>query len=202
MKTMVILGNDKIGLSAMQISELTSPNFILIIDKSTNIKRVFRLVLKGRLGFVLLLKMLLCEIHRPTFPSITKSLLEVKSNKDLISAIYKYKPSRIILFRAGLIISREVIALGIPLMNIHCAKVPKYGGIGSIQSALTDGDFSQCATLHQVTTTIDQGIIFEEVPYILDPNKSYCCNENIAYLAGLTLLRRCLIASPVMEKME
>jgi len=199
---MVILGNDKIAASARKISELASPNIFLVVDKSTNIKRVFRLVVKGRLSFVLLLKMLLCEIHRPTFPSSTGPSLEVKNNKDLLSAIDKYKPSRIILFRAGLIISKEVIARGVPLMNIHCAKVPEYGGIGSIQCALNDGAFSQCAALHQVTTTIDQGMVFDEEPYTLDPSKSYCSNENTAYLAGVTLLRRCLSASPVMKEVE
>ena len=77
-------------------------------------------------------------------------------------------------------------------MNIHCAKVPDYGGLGSIQKALDEKCYAQNSTLHQVTTTIDQGKVFDTESYKLDPNKSYFTNENIAYKSGLLLLQRTL----------
>jgi len=194
MKTMVVLGDDKISGSARDLPELDNSNIILVIDKSTNIYRVLRLVLRGRLNLVLLFKMILCEVGRPNIKSksIKPPTSEIRNNKDLLSVINVHNPSQIILFRAGLIVNKEVIMRGIPLMNIHCAKVPSYGGIGSIQRALTDCAIYQSATLHQVTTTIDSGVVFDEEPYILDASKSYCENENLAYSAGIALLRRCL----------
>jgi hypothetical protein len=202
MKTMIILGGDKISASASRIPELNSSDVLLVVDKSTSIKRVLRLIVRRRLSLTLFSKMLLCEIRRPTDIANIRPLLELYSNKDLLSAIDRYKPSQIILFRAGLIINREVISREVPLLNIHCARVPEYGGIGSIQRALNDGAFNQCATLHQVTTTIDQGLVFDEEPYSLDPAKSYCKNENIAYSAGILLLRRWLSMGPVMKGVE
>ena len=87
MKTMVILGNDKISALARKIPELASPNVILVVDKSTSIKRVLRLIARGRLSFVLLLKMLMCEICRPYSLANTTRPLEVRNNKDLLLAI-------------------------------------------------------------------------------------------------------------------
>lgn len=75
-------------------------------------------------------------------------------------------------------------------MNIHCAKVPEYGGLGSIERAIKNRALEQYATLHQVTTTIDKGEIFDLEPFYLDAQKSYCFNENTAYEAGLRLLSR------------
>jgi folate-dependent phosphoribosylglycinamide formyltransferase PurN len=97
-----------------------------------------------------------------------------------------------VLFRAGLIVGPAVLSTGVPVMNIHCARIPEYGGIGSIDRALRDGAYSQCATLHQVTTRIDEGEVHATEPYQLDPADGYCSNEDRAYDAGIRLLKRVL----------
>jgi folate-dependent phosphoribosylglycinamide formyltransferase PurN len=119
-------------------------------------------------------------------------LPRVKSNAELAQVIDLHSPRRVVLFRAGLIVGDAVLSIGVPIMNIHCATIPRYGGIGSIQRALDDGAYRQCATLHEVTRTIDDGAVHATEPYSLDPALCYCENENVAYGAGIRLLQRIL----------
>ena len=114
--------------------------------------------------------MFICELRRSSY-SKNEKYSTISDNLDLIKIIDKIKPKKIILFRAGLVISREVISKGIPLLNIHCASIPEYGGLGSIDRALKNKSFSQNATLHQVTTTIDKGKVYDTEPYLLNPKK-------------------------------
>lgn len=189
MKTMLILGGDRIGQKAMEYLK-ESESLVIVVDRSTSIKRVAKLILRKRLSPILILKMLICEFRRPSsdVPSIVSP--GIVNNKDLLALLDTHKPERVVLFRAGLLINREVISQGIPLFNIHCANVPEYGGLGSIDRALKDNAFEQNATLHQVTTTIDEGQVFDVEPFRLDASKSYCHNEDFAYQAGLKLLYR------------
>lgn len=197
MKTLMILGDDKISSSVKVIPELKHPDIIFAIDKSTNIKRILRLIFRRRINLTLLIKMVWCELGRENILGNRPehSIFEIKNNENLLSLIDEFNPSRVILFRAGLIINSEVITRGVPLMNIHCAKLPVYGGLGSIYRALNDGAIHQAASLHRVTTRIDEGEIIDEEPYTLDLGKCYCENENTAYSAGINLLRRCLADS-------
>lgn len=191
MKTMLILGGDRIAQKALTYSDVHATSILVVIDRSTNLKRISRLIWRRRLSFWLVLKMFYCEkTRKKTIEKLQKHFPEIRSNKDLLALIDKSKPTKIILFRAGLVISKEIISRGIPLLNIHCANIPDYGGLGSIHRALKDGALNQNATLHRVTTTIDEGMVFDVEPYLLDSTKSYCYNEDIAYKAGLRLLVR------------
>jgi formyltetrahydrofolate hydrolase len=192
MKTMLILGGDRIGRKAME-SLQKSDSLVIVIDRSTSFKRVAKLIWKKRLSLILILKMLLCEFRRDS-PAVKSTAFtafsEIKNNKGLLALLDKHKPERVVLFRAGLVIKKDVISQGIPLFNIHCANVPDYGGLGSIDRALKDNALDQNATLHQVTTTIDEGHVFDVEPFRLNASRSYCHNEDVAYQAGLKLLRR------------
>ena len=191
MKTMLILGGDRIARKAME-SLKDSDYLVIAIDRSTSIKRVAKLIWKRRLSLILIFKMLLCEFRRASsaVPSIDIDYVEITNNKDLLALLDKHKPERVILFRAGLVINKDVISQGIPLLNIHCANVPEYGGLGAIHRALKDNALEQNATLHQITTTIDEGHVFDIEPFRLNASKSYCHNEDVAYPAGLKLLFR------------
>lgn len=188
--TLLILGNDKISKRAY--SRLQDNNTIVIaIDKSTNIGRIIRLIKRGSLSVGLVVRMMLCEVRREKYCGNIDGD-SIACNSDVIGLIERHKPQRIILFRAGLIISKRVISIGIPLLNIHCAKLPEYGGIGTISRALKDGSYQQCATLHQVVEDIDGGVVLDTEPYQLNPAIGYCANENNAYEAGIKLLLRTL----------
>ena len=160
MKTMLILGNDRIAKNA--INEFSQINSIItIIDKSTSLKRLFKLLLNRKLKLSLIIKMIHCEYKREPKRLGSNEYLSIRNNKDLLRIINETQPNKIILFRAGLIINNSIINTKVPLMNIHCARVPEYGGIGSIYRALKNKDINQCATLHQVTETIDKGKVYD-----------------------------------------
>ncbi|MFA7351316.1 MAG: formyltransferase family protein [Methylotenera sp.] len=200
MKTMLILGADRIAQKALTFPDVNATSILVVIDRSTSLGRLFRLIWRRRLSLMLVFKMLKCQCFRNSVSIPQQDYPEIKCNSDLLNLIDKYHPARIILFRAGLVINKEIISRGIPLLNIHCANIPEYGGLGSIDRAISDRSIYQNATLHQVTTTIDEGIVFDAEPYLLDIKKSYCHNENIAYEAGLRLLLRSINSDIGIEK--
>ncbi|ASC70817.1 Phosphoribosylglycinamide formyltransferase [Halomicronema hongdechloris C2206] len=186
MKTLVVVGNDKLGNKAIQLLD-TSDNVQVLVDRSTNLSRIWNLLRKQKIKFSLLSKMACCEFLRDG-NSPPKSFPGINSNKDLLRTIASNSPSKMVLFRAGLIINSKVLSTGIDILNIHCARIPTYGGIGAINKALVEEDFEQEACLHRVIASVDSGEVLLRLPYKLDKNLSYCENEKIAYDAGLSLL--------------
>lgn len=96
------------------------------------------------------------------------------------------------MFRAGLIVERNKFPSNFDLLNIHCASLPKYRGLGFIHRAIKNGDFIQNATLHRVTNKIDEGEVLKELKYKMLPSNSYKKNEDVAYKAGFKLLVKVL----------
>ena len=190
MKNLIIIGNDKIaGGISEQVSKLGS--CIVYVDKSTNISRVIKLIKKRVISPALLVKMIACETLRKGERPSAK-LPSIHKNEDLLSAITTHNPDRLILFRAGLIVNSSVIAAGVPVLNIHAAIVPDYGGIGSIERAINSKAYAQHASLHVVTTRIDEGEVIDRVEYQLDPELSYFQNEEVAYRAAQQLLLKAI----------
>ena len=190
--TFLILSSDRLSQQAKTFLNLNDRSVMILIDKSNKIKRIFKLVFRRRLSVALILKMLLCELRRPRENFSSPDSTQIFNNYDLLLLIKKYKPQRIILFRTGLIINSKVIASGIPLLNIHCARLPDYSGLGAIAKAIKENANNQCATLHEVTTSIDKGKVLDVEPYLINQFSSYCENEMEAYRAGINLLSRTL----------
>lgn len=113
----------------------------------------------------------------------------IRTNQDLL-AWAEQGVSQVYLYRAGLIVNRAVIATFVDVLNVHCARIPAYGGVGAIPRALRDRAFEQEATLHRVTHNIDDGEVVATEPYKLDPKDAYRVNEDRAYLAGAKLMLR------------
>ena len=190
MKRIIVLGNDKISSMALQVLP-NDEEIVCYVDKSTNAKRIVKLLRKGVLPFSLVAKMTYCEIFRPGHKP-SSEIPSIKSNVDLARIIKNKCPDEVILFRAGLIINNNVLSLGTKILNIHCARLPDYGGIGTIARALKDNEYDQAATLHVVTKSIDEGEVVKTLPYRLNPSESYCKNEMAAYKAGVQLLQNYL----------
>jgi methionyl-tRNA formyltransferase len=185
MKNLIIIGNDKIaGEISRQI--LDDENSIVYVDKSSGFFRVLRLIWRRVLSLNLLMRMIWSEMLRKGSKPNVK-LPSIRNNRELLQIISDSRPERLILFRAGLIISKSVIATGVPVLNIHAATVPDYGGIGSIYRAIKDKAYDQFASLHVVTTRIDEGEVIDRVAYQLNSDFSYSQNENIAYKAAMQL---------------
>lgn len=187
-KNLIIIGNDKI---TGEVSRLIRDDetCILYVDKSSGPFRVFRLIWRRVLTPDLFIKMMLSELLRKGFKP-DKKLPSISNNRDLLQVISDSKPERLILFRAGLIVNKSVIATGVPILNIHAATVPDYGGIGSIDRAIKDKAYDQFASLHVVTVRIDEGEVIDRVAYQLNSDFSYSQNENVAYKAAIRLLMK------------
>ncbi|MBI82899.1 MAG: hypothetical protein CMJ81_06865 [Planctomycetaceae bacterium] len=187
MKTLLLVGDDKIGrrlIARLQGYE----DLQIVLDHSTNLKKVWRLLKKRSISPRLLLKMIWAEYRRPDFQ--VPGCQAIANNGKLLEIINQQQIGRVYLFRAGLIISPLVIRTGISVLNIHCARIPEYGGLGVVARALKDGAYDQEATMHQVTSRIDEGPVMAVEPYRLDPACSYRENEDRAYDAGIRLLQR------------
>jgi folate-dependent phosphoribosylglycinamide formyltransferase PurN len=188
MNTLIIVGNDSWGRVAAAIAH--EKGFTVAYDESSSLKRVLRLVSKKVLPPSLILKMFMAEIRRTKTEKV--STLIIKNNNDISTFIKNNGITKLVLFRAGLIINKNVLNSGVEVLNIHCAKLPEFGGIGTISKALGARAYNQEATLHKVTERIDSGEVFDIEKYTLDPKASYKANEDTAYTAGLTLLKRTL----------
>ena len=188
MKTLLVVGNDYWGKKAAY-EVANCPDCTVALDHSPSLQRVFRLIVRRRLSASLTLKMFLAELGRKKQHIVLRHA--IRDNAGLLNLAGSIRADRVLLFRAGLIVNDEVLR-AVSVENIHCALIPEFGGLGSIQRALNVGKFAQAATHHKVTTRIDEGEVLGLEPYTLSPCASYRENEDAAYRAGIVLLRRIL----------
>jgi folate-dependent phosphoribosylglycinamide formyltransferase PurN len=186
MKRLLVVGDDKIGRTLISRVYKTK-NLVVFIDASSNFKRLLKLIEKGSLKINWVAQMFFSEILR-TNCVLERKVAKIYKNQDILNAISQHNPDQIYLFRAGLIVNKKVLASGVEILNVHCASIPDYGGLGAIPRALKDRAYEQKATLHRVTQSIDRGDIVATKPYLLDPTLPYRLNEDIAYNAGIELL--------------
>ena len=108
MRTLIILGSDKIAGSAAAKIDKMQEDSKIVIDRSTNFLRVKKLLQSGALSPILVCKMACCEVmRRDKRPSM--NLQGISSNSELLKVIIEFEPDRLILFRAGLIISKKIL---------------------------------------------------------------------------------------------
>ena len=189
MRTLLLVGDDKIGRRLIRRITLGG-DVTVAIDASFSVGRVWRLLRRRAINVRGIAQMALAEFQRPR--EARPRLTEVRSNKELLTLMRAERPDRVVLFRAGLIVNGAVIDSGPELLNVHCAKLPQFAGLGAVGRALDEKDYDQCATMHHVTNKIDAGEVVVIEPYSLDPARSYCDNEDTAYEAGIQLILRVL----------
>lgn len=191
-KILIIAGSDKVGISALNSIENNEKfkNISLVIDYSSNSKRIIKLIQRGSISVYLIFKLFIANLLREKKKIACTN--KVFNRKDFIVTLDKVNPEIVILFRCGLILTEDVLNKKIDFLNIHASSLPKYGGLGTIQKAINNKDFKQNVTLHKVTKTIDGGEILFEEPYEMNPKFNYFKNENIAYLAAEKLLIKTL----------
>lgn len=182
-----MIGDDKFGHRLIGRMPSDWPGAI-VLDRSSSFGRAVRLIRRGVLSWQVCFRMAWADFWRrdikvPPFPAIM-------SNQQLQCLIEQLDVRTVFLFRAGLIINRSILDMGVELLNTHCARIPAYGGLGSIARALADGAHNQCATLHRVTERIDAGEVIDTEPYCLRSDWSYGRNEDVAYDAGIDVLLR------------
>jgi len=190
--TLVLVGNDKRGRTFIHRYARQYNVSMVVQDGSRAIKRIVKLLRRGSLSIPVLLKMTWAELRRPYCR--IPALPHIKTNSELVAIINDQKIEQIVLYHVGLIIRRKVLETGVTVYNIHCARLPEYGGLMALQRALDKGDFQQEATLHIVNEQVDSGATIQTVPFLLDAGKSYGANEDTAFDAGEALLRSFLEA--------
>jgi folate-dependent phosphoribosylglycinamide formyltransferase PurN len=186
-KILVLVSPDKLGRFFLSKAP-QDHKIIYAYDQSSNHKRLFKLIIKRILKVRTVFLMLWADFFREKIAISNYPTETIYNNTDLRELIKKENITTVYLFRAGLIISKVTLKEQVEFLNIHCAKIPQYGGIGVLDRALRDKAFKQEATLHVVTETIDGGRVISVEPYIMSPQNSYQQNEDIAYRAGADLL--------------
>jgi len=190
MARLLVTSDDKLG-RRLAARVAGTPDLIIATDVTPSAKRVVRLLRRGSLSPLLLLRMVIAETARSDSPG--KIQHRIRGNSELLAFMKAQAVEEVYLFRAGLIISRDLLSSGASFFNCHCARLDGFGGLGAIHRALRERAYEQAATLHRVTQEIDSGEIIALEPYRLDPRSAYGANEDIAYEAGIRLLSRMLL---------
>ena len=189
---LLLLSDDK--LCARAWSQLqTLPKSMMpvpVLVKTDMVARTFRMLRRGTLRSRYLVRMLVAEFGRQSFPNVAFEHV-VQSSGELEALVDETKPSLCLMYRCGLIIEAPLLS-SCRFLNIHSASIPEYGGIASIGRAIDDGAFRQVSTCHEVTKRIDEGAVVDTEPYEMQSTLSYRENEDIAYAAGERLLLRML----------
>lgn len=189
-RPLVVCGSDRIGRAVAARLLADGVDADVVLDESTDIGRVWRLLRRRRLLLRDVLRMIIAERARPAVR--LPPLRVVTSDASLGELITELQPSYVVSFRAGLIVSAATLSKGSVFLNIHSADLPTWGGLSSIPRALRAGAFRQSACLHLMTARIDEGEVLDREPYQLNPAVSYRCAEDEAYAAGEKVLRRLL----------
>lgn len=190
-KKLIIFGSDKIS-NFYEKKIYKQKDIIIARDNSTNVRRVFKLLIKRSLSISTLIKMSFAELLRKKIKNKSK-VIKVKNNKEILSICEKENVNKIILFRCGLIIKPNLFNSKIQIINVHCADLPSYAGLGTIDKALRNNHLEQNVCAHIVNKDIDTGKVLYKMKYFLDPKKTYMENEDFAYKTGYKLLIKHLI---------
>ena len=183
MKIVYVIGDDKIGRKAMN---LLGGGQIIYRNQSVDALRILKLIRRRVVTFSEIFKMFIADLRRQKIQVSDYPIL--KSNEDIVEMVECEKPDVVICFRAGLVLSDKVLDMPPRFLNIHCASLPEFGGIGTISRALKARKFNQNACLHEIILEIDSGEVLHKESYQLSKNKRYSENEDIAYLAGYKIL--------------
>jgi methionyl-tRNA formyltransferase len=190
-KKLILFGSDKIS-NFYEKKSYNFNNIIIARDNSTNIKRILKLLYKRSLNIKILYKIFYANILRKKI-KIKNNIPLINNNKELLKICKKNNVTTLILFKVGLIINSELLNSKIKIINIHCADLPAYAGLGAIYKAIKNKDLKQYSCAHIVHKNIDMGNILHKFKYELSLSKTYLENENVAYKAGFELLKKYLI---------
>lgn len=195
MSLLVLAGDDYWGRKALDYLQVLEPAPILVLDKSARTSRTLRLIRRRRVSIIDVIHLMVCELRRFRRLNLSKTpRLTVSSNQDLEHLIDKYNPTKVILFRAGIIIKSSVLARPLEVLNIHAASVPEFAGLMALPRAVRSKQYLQNVTLHRVTLAVDQGDVVETKSYVIPASASICEAEDVAYGTAIDLLLKVAIA--------
>ena len=186
MKTLLIIGSDSASSwLAKKLESEKNINVAIYKDKSGGIRRIIKLIKSGRITLLALINLIVAETLRKKEKAQFDGA--ITSNKDIKKLISELNPDRLLCFRCGLIINKDIINSGLPVYNIHVSDLPRFPGLGTIWRSIKEQAWAQNACLHHIDEGIDTGTVLLKKKYTMMPHLSYKKNEDIAYLAGIDL---------------
>jgi len=184
-RSLLLVGNDSLGKLLIE-KAFKLDHVSVALDGTERFFRACKLILNGRISPVAVFKIFFAELSRPRRNFKISDI--IKNNAELHRFIIKKNIDRVIIFRGGLIINKTALSSDVEFLNVHCARIPEYGGLGAIYRALNEGSLDQMAVMHKVTDRVDKGEIIATKRYRLNPKLSFKKNENTAYQAGIDLI--------------
>ncbi len=124
MTTLLVVDNDRIGARALRMLDLRDSDVVIAVDRSGGIGRVVGLLRRRRIDTFDLLCMALAEVRRPPRGTLQPGAVSFTNNDELCKVIGAVSPDRVVLFRAGLVLNRKVLDLGVPILNVHASRGP------------------------------------------------------------------------------
>ena len=84
-QTLLVVSNDKISWHALNLLK-NKNNLIFAADETTGVRRVLKLLFRGKISINLLVRMLISEIRRPSVVK-EKEVSSIRSNDQLLALI-------------------------------------------------------------------------------------------------------------------
>ena len=130
MKTLLVTTDSKLTRILFESVFPKSSDVIIVVDKCSDFRRTCKVVFK-KFDFL----NSLTENGNSEFSQKARKRIaadhEAHDHTELLTLFNKYNPDRMILFRAGLILKRRMFPEDACIVNIHCATLPGYGGLGA-----------------------------------------------------------------------
>ncbi len=162
-------------------------NFVVLLDQTTGLRKLFNLLKKNVIKLPWLLRQFIAQKRQEREISGEGEIDAdhvINSAADLEKAAALYPTiDTLLAFRAGLVVNRRILEQ-IVCYNMHYARLPDYPGLGAVAKALSACDWDQEATVHLMSTKIDEGATVYAERYKLEPAYPYWQNELIAARAG------------------
>lgn len=186
MKILLLLGRDAAASNlGFELEQLNIQNLRIYVDKSKMLRKIIRILIKGRIRIPTLLKITWAEFLRKKKKFNINGTIQ--NNAQLLKVIREDKPDIILCFRCGLIINQSVLNENVAVYNIHVSDLPHFPGLGTIDQSIKARSWDQNACLHYIDVDIDQGQVLYKKKYTMNVKNSYKNNEDIAYRAGIAL---------------
>jgi len=186
-KVIIITGNKLIAKNLEKNYRFR--NTMIIYDNSSKFARGFKLLKNRKLSTFNVIKMYLAQFDRNSHKRISNGVTRIKNELEFVKIIDSYQPSHVISFHCGMIFHTSLYSQKILMLNIHCASLPQYPGIGAIINAISDKSVIQNATMHKIISKIDYGETVKTKSFKLNFSKSYKANYQKSISVGIDLLR-------------
>lgn len=161
-------------------------------DVSLTARKVLRLLGRRSLALRHLLRMAWAMLLRRRSGGLD-AVRGIRGNAQLATLLDAGRYDLVVMYRVSLIVDAANIAKPPLFLNVHCGRLPEYGGLAALCRALDNGDLEQAAVAHRVTKKIDDPeTIVDSESFLLDPRARYAANEERASRAGCRLVRRVL----------